>query len=103
MTEFDAAVVDHMLAGRMSIPAVACFCAAVLTVAFRRHGERHVVVIAHRTGQPVIEKGYFSDSLDGDHGGSGPFDWKLEEAITRAKRFAEDHRIAQIVVRAKVA
>ena len=63
--------------------------------------ERHVVVIAHRMGPPSLEKGYFYDSADHDHGGSGPFDWRLDEAVARAKRFAADIGLTQVVVRAK--
>lgn len=65
------------------------------------HRERHVVVVAHRMGMPSIEKGYFYDSAKRDHGGSGPFDWRLDEAIERAKRFAADSGLNQIVVRTK--
>jgi hypothetical protein len=63
--------------------------------------QRHVVLIVHRLGPPSAEKGYFYDSAVGDHGGSGPFDWLLAEAIVRAKRFAQDEKIAQVIIRAK--
>lgn len=63
--------------------------------------ERHVVVMVHREGQPIAEKGYFFDSAEGDHGGSGPFDWRLEEAIERAKRFAADRKLTRVIVRAR--
>ena len=60
--------------------------------------ERHVAVIAHRDA--LGEKGYFYDSTAGDHGGSGPFDWRLSEAINRATRFAADNKIKLVIVRA---
>jgi len=62
--------------------------------------ERHVAVIVHRdhTG---VEKGYFYDSAESDFGGSGPFDWRMSEAIERAERFARDKEIALVVVRAR--
>ncbi len=48
--------------------------------------ERHVAVIVH--GDAPLEnqdKAYFYDSAEKDFGGSGPFDWRLDEAIDRAK------------------
>lgn len=60
--------------------------------------ERHVAVVVHR-GRGGVEQGYFFDSDDGDSGGSGPFDWRMDEAIERAERFARDHSIEKVVVR----
>lgn len=62
--------------------------------------ERHVAVVVHRD-RAGNEKGYFFDSAEGDFGGSGPFDWRMSEAIERAERFARDERISLVVVRAK--
>lgn len=62
--------------------------------------ERHVAVIIHRDDMG-IEKGYFYDSAESDFGGSGPFDWRMAEAIERAERFATDQRIPLVVIRAK--
>ncbi len=64
--------------------------------------ERHVVVVAHRIGLPLADKGYFYDSDESDDGGAGPFDWKLTEAIERAMRFASDRGLNKVVVRARV-
>lgn len=61
--------------------------------------QRHVAVVIHRD-QSGREKGYFFDSAEGDHGGSGPFDWNRDEAIERAKRFANDLGIQTVVIRA---
>jgi hypothetical protein len=62
--------------------------------------ERHVAVVIHRD-QRGVEKGYFYDSADKDFGGSGPFDWRMSEAIERAERFAADRHIPLVVVRAE--
>lgn len=62
--------------------------------------ERHVVVVVHRDNMG-IEKGYFYDSAENDGGGSGPFDWRMTEALERAERFAIDRRIPLVIVRAK--
>jgi len=62
---------------------------------------RHLIVIVHRD-RDGREKGYFFDSAKGDHGGSGPFDWNKDEAIERAKRFADGEGISLIVVRVAV-
>lgn len=62
--------------------------------------ERHVTVIIHRDHKGM-EKGYFYDSAKADFGGSGPFDWRMAEAIERAERFATDQQIPLVVVRAK--
>ncbi|MCP3392353.1 hypothetical protein NLM27_26750 [Bradyrhizobium sp. CCGB12] len=51
--------------------------------------ERHVVVRAHRMGQPPIDKDYFSVSDETDWKGSGPFDMRLDETIERAKSVAQ--------------
>jgi hypothetical protein len=63
--------------------------------------ERHVVVIIHREGTGS-EKGYFFDSAERDHGGSGPFDWPMDEAIERAKRFTRESNLQLVVVKAKL-
>jgi hypothetical protein len=62
--------------------------------------ERHVAVIVHRDNFGA-EKGYFYDSAESDFGGSGPFDWRVSEAIERAERFARDEGIPLVVVRAR--
>lgn len=62
--------------------------------------ERHVTVVTH-IDQMGVEKGYFFDSELGDFGGSGPFDWRREEALGRAERYAQDNRISLIVVRSR--
>lgn len=65
--------------------------------------ERHVAVIIHRDGSPPgYDKGYFYDSAGNDHGGSGPFDWRMDEAIERATRFAAQNGIGKVVVRARL-
>ena len=59
--------------------------------------ERHVVVQPH--GSPATgARAYFYDSAEGDDGGSGPFDWNLDEAVERAERFADDRGIPDVVV-----
>lgn len=65
--------------------------------------ERHIVVVVHEDvlNGRVREKAYFYDSAKGDKGGSGPFDFLLDEAMERAKRFASDHNLTRVVVRAK--
>lgn len=60
--------------------------------------DRHVAVIVHRD-HGGLEKGYFYDSAQGDSGGSGPFDLRMDEAIERAKRFASDLGLETVVVR----
>lgn len=60
--------------------------------------ERHVAVVVHRD-HGGLEKGYFFDSAEGDSGGSGPFDWRMAEAIERAKRFANDLGIEKVLIR----
>jgi len=63
---------------------------------------RYVAVVVHRDMKlGGIEKGYFYDSAGGDNGGSGPFDWRVSEAIERAKRYASENGIAQVVVKAQ--
>lgn len=63
--------------------------------------ERHVTVVIHRerTGG---ERGYFFDSVKGDHGGSGPLDWLMNEAIKRAEKYASDNGIRHVVVRGQI-
>lgn len=63
--------------------------------------ERHVVLIAHDVGQPRADKGYFFDSAKRDYGGSGPFDFRLDEAIERAKRFAAERQITTVFIRTR--
>lgn len=65
--------------------------------------ERHVVVVIHQKilNGRVKEKAFYYDSEKRDCGGSGPFDFLLEEAMTRAQRFASDNRIPKIIVRSK--
>lgn len=62
--------------------------------------ERHVAVVVHRDHMGM-EKGYFYDSAEQDTGGSGPFDWRMAEAIERAERLAIDRKIPLVIVRAK--
>jgi hypothetical protein len=62
--------------------------------------ERHVAVVIHRD-HIGIEKGYFFDSAEGDFGGSGPLDWRRDEALERAERFARDKQIPLVIVRSK--
>ncbi|TPK82027.1 hypothetical protein [Mesorhizobium sp. B2-4-17] len=62
--------------------------------------EHHVTVVTH-VDHMGMEKGYFFDSERGYYGGSGPFDWRMEEAFARAERYAQDNRISLIVVRSK--
>jgi hypothetical protein len=62
--------------------------------------ERHVTVVIHRD-HVGVEKGYFFDSAEKDLGGSGPFDWRMAEAIEKAERLAADRRIPIVAVRAK--
>lgn len=66
-------------------------------------GERHVAVVVHQelVNGHVRERAYFYDSAKGDSGGSGPFDFLMDEAIERAKRFAFDNNITKVIVRAK--
>ena len=60
-------------------------------------GERHVVVQPH--GSPATgAKAHLYDSEKGNGGGSGPFDWNLNEAVDRARQFADDRRIGTVVV-----
>lgn len=61
--------------------------------------ERHVAVVVHR-GIGGMEQGYFFDSAKGDTGGSAGFDWRMSEAIERAKRFAAEQGIDKVIVRA---
>lgn len=61
---------------------------------------RHIAVVVHRDHMGM-EKGYFYDSAETDSGGSGPFDWRMAEAIERAERLAADKGVALVVVRAK--
>ncbi|SCX28579.1 hypothetical protein DSM25558_4509 [Agrobacterium sp. DSM 25558] len=63
--------------------------------------ERHVVVVVHQelVNGSVTEKAYFYDSAEVDNGGGGPFDFMMDEALVRAKRFASDNKIAKVVVR----
>lgn len=63
----------------------------------------HVVVIPHQelVNGRVKEKAYFYDSTKGDSGGGGSFDFLVDEALERAKRFAFVNNIAKVVVRAK--
>lgn len=62
--------------------------------------ERHVAVVIHRD-HVGVEKGYFYDSAEKDFGGSGPFDWRMAEAIGRAERFAAERQIQIVAVRAR--
>lgn len=62
--------------------------------------ERYVTVVTH-IDQIGIEKGYFFDSVRGDLGGSGPFDWRKSEAFERAERYARDNQISLLVVQSK--
>ena len=62
--------------------------------------ERHVAVIVHREGGGT-DKAYFYDTAKNDYGGSGPFDWLLNEAIERAKSFARERQLENVVVRAR--
>lgn len=62
--------------------------------------ERHIAVVVHRD-KIGGEKGYFYDSADGDDGGSGPFDWRKDEAIHRAEQFGRDRDVLLVVVLAK--
>ena len=64
--------------------------------------ERHIHVVIHRDHMPEIDRGYFYDSAEGDSGGSGPFDWNMNEAIDRAKTYADSKGIRQVVVKAKL-
>lgn len=61
-------------------------------------GERHIVVRVHQQGQPSADKGYFFVSDEADWGGSGPFDMRLDEAIERAKRVAQEKGLTRVVV-----
>lgn len=63
--------------------------------------DRHVTVVIHRESTGG-EKGYFFDSVKGDNGGGGHFDWLMNEAIKRAEKYASDNGIRQVVVRAQV-
>ena len=65
--------------------------------------ERHVAVVVHRemVNGRVREKAYFYDSAKGDYGGGGPFNFLMDEALERAKRFASDNNITKVVVRAQ--
>lgn len=60
--------------------------------------ERHIVVRAHQLGEPKADKGYFYVSDEKDWGGSGPFDWRLDEAIDRAKRAAQEKGLRIVIV-----
>lgn len=62
--------------------------------------ERHVSVVIHRD-HAGVEKGYFYDSAEKNLGGSGPFDWRMAEAIERAERFAAERQISMVAVRAR--
>lgn len=62
--------------------------------------ERHVAVVVHRDHM-AMEKAYFFDSAERDHGGSGPFDWRMSEAIERAEKYAINHGIHLVAVRTK--
>ena len=62
--------------------------------------EQHVAVVIHRD-RVGVENGYFYDSAEKDFGGSGPFDWRMAEAIERAERFAAERQIPIVAVRAK--
>lgn len=61
--------------------------------------ERHVGVVVH-CGFGGMGKGYFFDSAKGDTGGSAGFDWRMSEAIERARRFAAEQLIEKVIVRA---
>lgn len=61
--------------------------------------ERHVAVVVH-CGFGGMEMGYFFDSAKGDTGGSAGFDWRMSEAIERARRFAAEQGIDKVIVRA---
>lgn len=63
--------------------------------------ERHVAVVVHRE-ENGSEKGYFYDTAEEDHGGNGPFDWLMNEAIERAERFARERQLGRVIVRAKL-
>lgn len=65
--------------------------------------ERHVVLVVCQAVQNgrLKEKAYFYDSAKGDNGGGGPFDFSVDEALERAKRFASANEIAKVFVRAK--
>ncbi|WP_133121826.1 hypothetical protein [Pleomorphomonas carboxyditropha] len=65
--------------------------------------EQHVTVVVHKelVNGRAIDKAYFYDSSKGDYGGSGPFDFLVDEAIERAKRFASDNNITKVVMRAQ--
>ncbi|GBQ78132.1 hypothetical protein AA14337_1046 [Acetobacter malorum DSM 14337] len=62
--------------------------------------DHHVVVVIHKN-EKGVEKGYFYDSNGKDFGGSGPFDWVMDEAIERSKKYATVKGISTVVVRAK--
>lgn len=60
--------------------------------------DRHVVVHVHQIGLPTADKGYFFISDEADWGGSGPFDMRIDEAIERAKRIAEERGIRSVII-----
>jgi hypothetical protein len=62
--------------------------------------ERHVVVIVHSDPQTGTEKAYCYDSASSDHGGGGPFDLPLSEAIEKARRFALSAHLQTIFIKA---
>lgn len=47
------------------------------------------------------DKAYFFDSAKGDHGGSASFDWRMEEAVERARKFADDKQIGLVAIYAE--
>lgn len=64
--------------------------------------ERHVIVLVRRhPTTPGLENGYFFLSGGEDHGGSGPFDWRMEEASERAQSMARNEGVGIVVVRAQ--
>ncbi|CAN7571154.1 hypothetical protein [Mesorhizobium sp. LjRoot246] len=62
--------------------------------------ERHVRVVVHRDA--FGEKGYFFDSAEEDYGGSGPFDWRRDEALERAQDFAAMSGIGLLVIEGRL-
>ncbi|NVN03290.1 MULTISPECIES: hypothetical protein [Asaia] len=60
----------------------------------------HIAVVVHKD-QNGLQKGYFYDSTKRDFGGSGPFDFHMNEAIERAQKYAAELGVATVVVRAK--
>lgn len=53
------------------------------------------------SSRPHGDRKRFYDSVEKDIGGSGPFGWRMAEAIERAERFAADRKIQIVAVRAK--